>query len=645
MTDKPAAYQLGIYISAVFIIVFGIFTYWSFSYNKSLIRKNAENNAKSISTQIIGKVNEKIITVEEITESLSQQLSYIHSISDLDHILRNLLNRHNYITSLQVNFKQSDSSRLEVIYYSHRENGQIIFETLCEKNNSCPAKMNIILPLEHTLEPLWSEPYFCSKDNELVVLYFIPFSLQQKLGSFTHKGYIVCELSLDFLNNLILETRIGNEGFAFLISDKGTFITHPVKEFILNRTIYSLPANVFRGERSELDKFLRDDFGSLKVYPDPLKNARSLAFHSKMETTGWVLATVIPLKELNRELIWLLIRMIVLLFIIVTAIFMAVFFISNRIMKPLSEVTYQIHTFSNENHEHEIQVRNEAEALSHSLKRLRKTYEKFRVNEAESLMHNKKVQRDLLMASEIQKSIIPPQGLWSLIGKGLSLFSVFKPANMVSGDLYDFFMVDDKHFLITLGDVSGSGVPAALFMGVAHTFIKSYSKANNAKTIVKNVNMELCRNNNNQYFLTLFLGILNVEEGAFNYCNAGHAPAYLIRKNGKMEILTKTHGLPLGLFQERIYEESTIHLNPGDKLVLFTDGVTDQSNDAGEYFGEEHFRNIVKLHRNEKPELLVGRLLNYIEQFSGKSTHQDDLSLLVFQFDEPQKSNSVSLTG
>lgn len=645
MTDKPAAYQLGIYISAVFIIVFGIFTYWSFSYNKSLIRKNAENNAKSISAQIIGKVNEKIITVEEITESLSQQLSYIHSISDLDHILGNLLTRHNYITSLQVNFKQSDSSEPDVNYFSHRENSQIIFETLNEENNSCPARMDIIFPLEHAQEPLWSEPYFCSSDSELVVLYFMPFSLQQNLGSFTHKGYIVCELSLDFLNNLILETRIGNEGFAFLISGKGTFITHPIKEFILNRSIYSLPSRVFRGERSELEKFLSDNFGSLKVYPDPLKNAKSLAFHSKMETTGWVLATVIPLKELNRELTWLLIRMIVLLFIVVTAIFMAVFYISNRIMKPLSEVAYQIHTFSNENNEYEIQVRNEAEALSHSLKRLRKTYEKFRLNESKSLIQSQKIERELLMASEIQKSIIPPEGLWSLIGRGLSLFSVFRPANMVSGDLYDFFMIDDKHFMITIGDVSGSGVPAALFMGVAHTFIKSYSKGNNAKAIVRNVNMELCRNNSNQYFITLFLGILNIEEGTFNYCNAGHAPAYHIRKNGKMEILTKTHGLPLGLFQERIYEESTIHLSPGDKLVLFTDGVTDQTNEASEHFGEEHFRNIVKLHRNEKPELLAGRLMNHIEQFSGTSAHQDDLSLLVFQFDGPQKSKSAGLTG
>lgn len=645
MTDKPAAYQLGIYISAFFVVVFGIFSYWFLSYNRDLIRRNAESDAKSTSAKILGTVNEKIITVQEIALTLSQQLSHQHNESDFLQMLEFLLLRYQYITSVQVYIKQRNSIDQPILYYSEREQDKIVFNKIIQQKWHCQAMKNIVLPIEQMNMATWSEPYICPLDSNLVVSYYLPYSIHGINENPSKDGHIICEISLDFLHNLINETKVGENGFAFLISDKGTFITHPVKEFILNRSIYNLPDNVFMGEKSELDKFLNDDFGSITVYPDPLNNTKSLAFHTKMKNTGWVLSTVIPMKELNSELSWLLSRIIVLLFIIVTAIFVAVFFISNRIMKPISEVTYQIHTFSNENHEYDIQVRNEAEALSHSLKRLRKMYEKFRANDAESLMQNQKIQQDLLMASEIQKSIIPPQGKWSLAGSGISLFSVFRPVNLVSGDLYDFFMVDDKHFLITIGDVSGSGVPAALFMGVAHTFMKNYSKGNNAMSIVKNVNMELCRNNSNQYFLTLFLGILNVDEGTFNYCNAGHAPAYNIRKNGKMEILTKTHGLPLGLFRERIYEDSTIQMNPGDKLVLFTDGVTDQTNEAGERFGEEHFRNIVKLHRNEKPEILAERLMNHIEQFSGKSTHQDDLSLLVFQFDGPHKSNSVSLTG
>jgi phosphoserine phosphatase RsbU/P len=645
MTDKPAAYQLGIYISAFFVVVFGIFSYWSLSYYRDLIQRNAESDAKSISAQILATVNEKIITVQEITFTLSQQLSHQHNESVFSPMLENLLLRHQYITSVQMYIKQRNSSDKPFLYYSEREQDKIVFNKIIQQKWHCQAMKNFVLPLEQMNKAAWSEPYICSKDSNLVVSYFLPYSIHGLNENPSIDGHIICEISLDFLHNLINETKVGENGFAFLISDKGTFITHPVKELILNRSIYNLPDNVFKGERSELDKFLNDDFGSITVYPDPLNNTKSLAFHTKMRNTGWVLSTVMPIRELNREIYWLLVRIVVLIIILISGIFITVFYISDIIIRPISDVAHQIHTFSSENHEYEKQLRNEAEVLSHSLKRLRKTYENFRINEAETLMQNQKNQRDLLMASEIQKSIIPPEGLWLLSRNGISLFSVFRPANMVSGDLYDFFMVDDKHFLITIGDVSGSGVPAALFMGVAHTFIKSYSKRKNAKEIVRNVNAEMCRNNSNQYFLTLFLGILNIEEGTFNYCNAGHSPAYHIRKNGKMEILTKTHGLPLGLFQERIYEESTIQLNPGDKLVLFTDGVTDQTNEAGEHFGEEHFRNIVKLNKNEKPEALAGNLMNHIEQFSGKITHQDDLSLLVFQYDGPDKTKNVGLTG
>jgi phosphoserine phosphatase RsbU/P len=645
MTDKPAAYQLGIYISAVFIIVFGIFTYWSFSYYQSLIRKNAESNAISISTKIISTVNEKLFSAKELAVILSEQLIHHHTNEDILEILENFLKRNEHIASYQILVNNAEIPQQTGFYFIEKFEEEFYTHISHQEETICFEVDKILTPLSIAGIPAWSEPFTCPRNKNLAILYYFPFSYDNNSKMPGISGYIVTEVSLDFMNQMILETKVGKDGFAFLIRTDGTFITHPVKEYVLTRNLFNLPPNVFKGEKSELQRFVSDEFGSIIVYPDLLNNKESIAFHTKIKSIDWVLATVYPMKELNRELNKMVARIILLLLILVTAIFIIVFLISSRIMKPLSEVAYQIHTFSNENNEYEIQVRNEAEALSHSLKRLRKTYEKFRLNESKSLIQSQKIERELLMASEIQKSIIPPEGLWSLIGRGLSLFSVFRPANMVSGDLYDFFMIDDKHFLITIGDVSGSGVPAALFMGVAHTFMKSYSKGNNAKTIVKNVNMELCRNNSNQYFLTLFLGILNIEDGTFNYCNAGHTPTYHIRKNGKMEILTKTHGLPLGLFQERIYEESTIHLNTGDKLVLFTDGVTDQANEAGEHFGEEHFRNIVKLHRNEKPELLAGRLMNYIDQFSENNSKQDDLSLLVFQFEGPHKSDNVGLTG
>jgi phosphoserine phosphatase RsbU/P len=647
MSDKPAAYQLGIYISAVFIVVFSIFASLSFIYNRNLIHKNVENNAIAISTKIIGAVNEKILIAQEISTTLAQQIPYINKVEGFSQVLNNIAERYEFLTAIQVNYQTKSGVKPDssVTHFIEKKHGQIFDEKVYRRNCQSTAMANTIAFLEERREPAWSKPYICPIDSDLVVLFYKPFLHVNNLNDSIYEGYVACEISLDFLNNLILETKISDRGYAFLIAHDGIFITHPFKEYILKRSLFNLPKKVFRGDESELLKFVNEDFGSITVYPTVLNFAKSIAYHTRMRNTGWVLATTIPYSEINRELYWLLFEMIVAMLTVVTTIFVSIFFISSKVMRPLSNVTREIHTFSNENSGYELQVRNEAEALTHSLKRLRKTYEKFRLDEAESKEQSQRFQRDLLMASEIQKSIIPPQGLWKLNTSGISLFSVFRPANVVSGDLYDFFMIDEKHLLITIGDASGSGVPAALFMGVAHTFIKSFSTGKSARLIVRKVNKELCRNNGNQFFLTLFLCILNIEDGTLCYCNAGHTPPYLIRSKGKLEILSISHGIPVGLYPERTYDESVVHLNPGDKLVLYTDGVTDQTNEAGQYFGEEYLRNIIRLNRNELPEDLAGQLLQNLDKFKGNSQHHDDVSILVFKYDNSKQDENVSLTG
>ncbi|MFZ5429009.1 MAG: SpoIIE family protein phosphatase [Bacteroidota bacterium] len=644
MSDKPAAYQLGMYISVFFIIVFGIFTYGSFSYNRDLIRKNAENSAITTSTRIIGSVNEKIVTIQEITNNLSHQIPHLYRFEQLSGLLGNIVDRYEYITSISIMVKKT-VERNNGLFITDKNEGEPYFSRIYGRDCVCAGMNKVLAPMLEAGIPGWSDPYLCPRDSDLMVLYFLPFTHQLSDDPGMMEGYVACEISLDFMNKLILQTKIGQEGFAFLISAKGTFITHPMKELVLNRNLYALPPAVFKGEKEELDRFMNEDFGSITVYPDLLKHAPALAYHMKMPYTGWVLATTIPYRELNKDLYWLLIRMSIILVLVITAIFATIFYITSRIMKPLSRVAQEIHSFSTDYAEKEGQIRNEAEALSNSLKRLQKTYEKFRVNEAESQIKSERYAQELLIASEIQKSIIPPEGNWELNDKGVSVYSVFRPANMVSGDLYDFFMVDDKNMLITIGDVSGSGVPAALFMGVAHTFIKSFSVGNSPGIIAKKANRVLCRNNHNQFFITLFLAILNIEEGTMRFCNAGHTPAYVLRKSGKIEILDKPHGLPLGLYPERNYDESVIHMKPGDKLVLYTDGITDQTNQEGNRFGEEHLRNIIRIHKNDMPEELAQKLLRHVDHFRGNGPDIDDLSLMIVKYDFAGKADDVSLTG
>lgn len=636
MADKPASYQLSIYISTMFIIVLGIFIYWSYYYSSSLIEKNVQANAELLSKQIICSVEEKIFVTEEVCQYMAWHMPLINSGFNYQELLQSTMLRYEYIHSIHLNIHGGQEENPFALMIAERNNEDILYRTVQDSVTFLEEYQELGPQVLSGMEPTWSKAYKCLPDSQLVVLYYYPFILSPDSSGLRRTGYVACELSLGFLNILIDNTRVGEKGYAFLIDRDGKFITHPLHSLIMNRSLLSLPDEIYKGTRDKLEALLSDGVSPLVVYPDILNHKRSLAFHARIPQTGWILALVRPYSEINQELRWNLIKMIVISLFVAALIFYAVFSISDRVMKPLSSVTHEIQTFSHDQDEYNHYVRNEAEALSNSLKRLRKMYERFRLNEEESNKNNQLMQQDLLQAYEIQKSIIPPAGLWVLDSAGISVYSVFRPSKVVSGDLYDFFMTDNKHLLVTVGDVSGAGVPAAFFMSVAHTFIKSYARSKKPKKIISQVNKELCRNNQHQFFITLFLGILDIETGHLVCCNAGHTPSFLIRSGGRVEILHEVHGLPLGLYPERSYHESSINLEPGDKLVFYTDGVTDQVNEAGNTFGMSNLKHYFLQSRHESPQDIADGLMRTLKSFAGGAPESDDISLLVLQFSGSQ---------
>ncbi len=343
------------------------------------------------------------------------------------------------------------------------------------------------------------------------------------------------------------------------------------------------------------------------------------------------MAFVMPTSELYHDLNLLLLKMILVSIGVAALLFYLVFTISRRILRPLSTVSRELASFSIEKLDPVSGELNETISLQKSLALLQKRYEKSQQSESEFLRRRAKHREDLQLASEIQQAFIPPQGNHLVPGTGVTIHSVFRPLHVVSGDLYDFFMIDDTKLLFTIGDVSGGGIPAALFMGVANTYIKSNAFAGSAKDIVNQVNMLLCRNNSNQFFLSLFLGILDVEEKTLNYCNAGHTPSFFMSHAGKVKELGDPHGLPLGLYPERSYKDSVIHMGKGDTLILYTDGVTEQLSEDGDFFGVDNFYRLFDIMKDKTPDEIAEIIIGSVNNFAGATPQSDDLSILVLQ--------------
>lgn len=201
------------------------------------------------------------------------------------------------------------------------------------------------------------------------------------------------------------------------------------------------------------------------------------------------------------------------------------------------------------------------------------------------------------------------------------------------GDFYDFFFIDQHHLCVCVGDVSGKGVPAAIYMAVTLTLIRSIARQNHSPAeILIHMNDELCAQNNGAMFVTLFAGILDVRNGNFTYTNAGHNPSFLVKVNGKPTPLKKVHGIPLGIFSGEHYEQGHLRLGPKDFLFAYTDGVTDSRNEKKEFFGDSRLAELIFVEKKNSVETIVESVFEGTRLFVGNTEQYDDTTVMVLQY-------------
>ncbi len=255
------------------------------------------------------------------------------------------------------------------------------------------------------------------------------------------------------------------------------------------------------------------------------------------------------------------------------------------------------------------------------------------IRERETQRTKELIEGELRVAREIQMSIVPKIFPPFPERPELDVFAVLEPAKEVGGDLYDFFLLDDDHLCFTVGDVSGKGVPASLYMAVTKTLIKAKADIKlGPDEILYRVNNELCEDNDSGMFVTEFLGILTISTGELVFSNGGHNIPYLRRQNGEVAPLPKVPGVALGVMEDFEYFCASVQLEAGDSLVLYTDGVTEAMNPAGELLREERLENILRELNGKTAQEEVGHILHSTRQFMNGANQADDITILVIKY-------------
>ena len=254
-----------------------------------------------------------------------------------------------------------------------------------------------------------------------------------------------------------------------------------------------------------------------------------------------------------------------------------------------------------------------------------------RIRAHDAALERAQVQRDLDLAREMQQGLLPREFPGKDQAPGVEIFARLDPAKEVSGDLYDFFAVEPGKMCFVVGDVSGKGVAAGLFMAVTRTLIRATAvPGRKPLEILQRVNAQLCAENQANLFVTMILGIVDTAKGRMEYGQGGHNPPILLPAQGD-PVYEPSGGMPLGVFEDAKFGERQLDLKPGETLLVYTDGVTEAMNPKRELFGEDRLKEAVRGQSRLSPEALTQRVVAEVAKFAAGAEPSDDITLLAIK--------------
>ena len=363
------------------------------------------------------------------------------------------------------------------------------------------------------------------------------------------------------------------------------------------------------------------------------------AWQPVYDTDGSVICHVgcdISMDQVREERIRFLSVMLVIALIFTALVLLAAMLFANRVVvKPIKDITNGMQKFSpSESLSYEdagvlelkMKNRDEIGDLYESIRSMQKNLIDYLKDI--SVMENEKEKRDaeLNVAAKMQSDMLPAEPPKQ---DQLSLCASMTPAREMGGDFYDYFLIDDDHLALVMADVSGKGVPAAIFMIVVKALLKRrVMQGGKPSKMLEDVNNAIYEENPSQLFVTVWLGILTVSTGELVYSNAGHEYPAFMQKDEDYEAMKAENMPPLGIVPDLTYYDITIRMKKGDRLFLYTDGVPEAKNENGERFGLDYMLRILNEGKEDPPEALLDRITKSVDAFTGGADLFDDITML-----------------
>jgi len=481
---------------------------------------------------------------------------------------------------------------------------------------------------------VWSEPYLWTTGVKMVT-FSSPIHLPTPNGP-VFAGVVTCDIDLSWLDAVIAELPLGEQGYGLLITRNGTYISHPLKDLILNESVFSIA-------EARDDPSLRQT-GQRMVSGDPglipwvswRGGLETWLAWQPLKTANWIMGTVISKEELEAEILRFsrseaLVGGVGLLLLVV-----AVWLVARSITRPLIALGGAARTLASGALDAPLPSphgKDEVAELTQAFRIMRDNLKRYIADLAETTAARERMKAELNVAHSIQMDLVPKTFPPFPERTDLDIHAIMEPAREVGGDFYDFFFLDRERLVLAIADVSGKGVPAALFMAVTRSFLRAEFKVEtDPGRVLTRVNQELAEANDSCMFVTLFCVVYHTVSGEIEYANAGHNPPLLRRAGGEAEWISRPAGPVAGPLPGLVYATGHGRLEEGDALLLYTDGVTEAMDPDNRLYGNQRLRDQVTAEETDLDgRAILSRLQADIRVHAAGAEQSDDITLLILR--------------
>lgn len=566
------------------IIVFAallleLFSWAQYYYTKQLLEYELEKKASIEMTMKAILVKSMLNTTEQVLNSHVTEITKLtKDPDDIHDALRTIVEANDYFTGVGLAFKPGYYEGHDELYEPwafNTKDGVMVKDNIAMRGGHDYTKFKFYSEPMSTGKPYWSDPYIDSVEtHSFITTYSVP--IIDKNGQ--KAGVAGIDLSLEWLSDSLNNRHMYPSSYCLLLTNDAKLISQPAK----SHARYKDFDDAIRLINDSTDRARVVAKSKIKVIEFDTEDGKEACvfFHHMKGNPHWMIAVVCYDDEVYAGLNAIRLR---------TGLLMLLGFLL---------LGYIIYRFLKNN------------------KRM-----------AQNELEHERLNTELQVAKRIQSEMLPHD---DVTHDNFDIAASLLSAREVGGDIYDYFLRDDKLFFC-IGDASGKGVASALIMSVTHSMFRSFgSRESHPARIMQKINQAVCHGNDSSMFVTFFIGVLDLPTGRLQYCNAGHDTPQLI--DNKANNLDVKSNIPLGVDIDWFYEGQLVELKPGNSLLLYTDGLTEAMDAKHDQFGLQRVKDTIEQHLGDAPQQLLDALHAACAEFVGSAVQSDDLTMLAVKF-------------